>query len=104
MSVLSYPFHNHEMPGETMKPLPEARPTVERDLVRPLDLVPLGRRVAGRRVEKGWTQARLAAEAGLSQHTIAVVEKGRHPSITLATIVAIADALEVGLDTLVHGR
>jgi len=55
-------------------------------------------------VEKGWTQTRLAEVAELSQHTIAVVESGRHPRLTLATIVAIAEALEISLHELVYGR
>jgi len=72
--------------------------------VRPLNLGPIGRRVAGRRVELGWTQTQLAEVAELSQRTIAVVESGRHPRLTLATIVAIAEALKVSLPELVYGR
>lgn len=45
------------------------------------------------RAERGWTQGRLATEAGLSRNTVARLERGEGAS--LLTLVALAQALEV---------
>jgi transcriptional regulator with XRE-family HTH domain len=66
-----------------------------------LDLYRLGRRIAGRRTEHGWTQNDLAERASVTQATIARLEVGQTPGVSLKTIVAIAEALGVGVDYLI---
>jgi transcriptional regulator with XRE-family HTH domain len=66
-----------------------------------LDLYKLGRRVAGTRTFHGWTQQGLADRAKVTQATVARLEKGQLPRVALDTIVAIADALGVGVDYLI---
>lgn len=52
------------------------------------------------RLERGWSQERLAEESGLSRDAISRIERGdRQPS--LETLQRIADALEVSLSSLV---
>ena len=66
-----------------------------------LDMYKLGRRLAAARELRDLTQQELANRAGLTQATIARIEKGRKPGLRLDTIVAIAEALGVSLDALV---
>lgn len=61
------------------------------------DFVALGRRIAGTRVTHGWTQRELALRAGLSQHTIAMIELGKKPNMAMNTAVRIAEALRISL-------
>ena len=72
--------------------------------MRALDVRSIGRRIAGRRVEKALTQQQLADVAGISQRTIATLETGARPGLSLATIVAIAEILDVSIDYLVYGE
>jgi len=65
-----------------------------------LDLQKLGRRIAARRTLQGWTQKKLAARAAVTQVTIARLEIGQTPRVSLETIVAIAEALGVSVDYL----
>ncbi len=60
----------------------------------------LGRRIASYRELRDLTQQELAVKAGLTQTTIARVEKARKPRVMLDTIVSIAEALNVGVDQL----
>lgn len=57
---------------------------------------PLGALVAAQRKRKGWTQQRLAERAGVTQVTIARLERGDCDP-RLSTVQGIADAL--GHDT-----
>jgi DNA-binding XRE family transcriptional regulator len=66
-----------------------------------LDMYKLGRRLAAARELRDLTQQALANRAGLTQATIARIEKGRKPGLRLDTIVAVAEALGVSLDALV---
>ena len=66
-----------------------------------LDMYKLGRRIAAARELRDLTQHELAHRAGLTQATIARIEKGRKPGLRLETIVAIAETLGVSLDVLV---
>ena len=66
-----------------------------------LDMYKLGRRIAAARELRDLTQHELATRAGLTQATIARIEKGRKPGLRLETIVAIAETLGVSLDGLV---
>jgi transcriptional regulator with XRE-family HTH domain len=64
------------------------------------------RRVAGNvealRRQRGWSGAELARRASLSARTVANVEAGANA--TLATLVAIADALELPLQEVLFGE
>ena len=71
--------------------------------VRPIDMHPIGRRVAGKRVERGLTQRQLATLSGLSHHTVVMIEGGDKGGITYAAMIAIAEALQVSLDYLTYG-
>jgi putative transcriptional regulator len=45
--------------------------------------------VAGRRAERGWSQADLAARLGVSRQTVISIERGRYdPSLPLAFALA----------------
>ncbi|MBM3714711.1 MAG: helix-turn-helix transcriptional regulator [Actinobacteria bacterium] len=55
--------------------------------------------VHAHRLQRGMTTAGLAAEAGLSESTVRAVESGR-VSASLASLVALADALGVGVGAL----
>lgn len=63
----------------------------------------LGVRVQSLRMEKGWTQEKLAAKAGLALGTIGGIESGRQDP-NLFSAICLADALGVSLDFLATGR
>lgn len=63
----------------------------------------LGVRVQSLRMEKGWTQEKLATEAGLALSTIGGIESGRQDP-NLFSAICLADALGVSLDFLATGR
>lgn len=71
---------------------------------RIIDMPALGRRLAGKRAERDLTQQALAEKAGLTQRTIALLERGRKPGMTLETVVKLAQTLDVCLLELVYGR
>jgi transcriptional regulator with XRE-family HTH domain len=56
------------------------------------------------RLAKGWSQAELAARAGISRDVVANLETSRRGSIGLSQALAIADALEVSLEALMSDR
>lgn len=59
----------------------------------------LGRRIAATRKDKGFTQEKLAAEAGLDRVAIAYIETGkREPKVK--SVYKIAKALDVSLSEL----
>ena len=66
----------------------------------PVDYYQLGRRVAAARELADLTQQGLANKAGLTQATVARLEKGRKPGVRVETLVAIARALNVSVDYL----
>ncbi len=53
------------------------------------------------RNKKGWSQERLAREAGISYHTLIKIEQDRIRNPKLETIIKLAKALGVSLDKLV---
>ena len=60
----------------------------------------IGESIRKARTDKGWTQAQLAAEAGVLCISISFYETGRtFPSVL--NLISIADALGVTLDDLV---
>jgi transcriptional regulator with XRE-family HTH domain len=60
----------------------------------------IGRRMAAARALRDLTQEQLAKKAGLTQVTIARLEKGRSPQVSVATLLAIAESLGVSTDYL----
>ena len=63
----------------------------------------LGRRVKRLRERAGWSQHELARRSGVSRSTIAGLETGDRPSLTLENAMKLADALGVSLDLLARG-
>lgn len=61
-----------------------------------------GARVRARRLNLGWTQERLAEEAGLHFTYVSSVERGER-NISLRNIVRLATALDVDAGTLTQG-
>jgi len=53
------------------------------------------------RNKKGWSQERLAREAGISYHTLIKIEQDRIRNPKLETLIKLAKALGVSLDKLV---
>jgi len=53
------------------------------------------------RNKKGWSQERLAREAGISYHTLIKIEQDRIRNPKLETLIKLAKALGVSLDELV---
>lgn len=66
-----------------------------------MDYTSLGAAIRKKRIERGWKIAILADKAGVSEDFIGKIERATDiPS--LQTIVAIANALEVGVDSLLR--
>jgi transcriptional regulator with XRE-family HTH domain len=63
----------------------------------------LGDRVETARKRRGWSREELAVHASLSWSAIAQVESGRRRQLRPATLVALARALGVTAEYLVHG-
>jgi outer membrane protein TolC/DNA-binding XRE family transcriptional regulator len=57
--------------------------------------------IKGLRFKKGISQDRLSKLADLSLNTIVKVESGRNPNPTIKTLIKIANALKVRVDTLI---
>jgi transcriptional regulator with XRE-family HTH domain len=64
-------------------------------------LAELGRRLTRQRLERNWTQAKLAAEAGIGQATVQRAERGE--SVQMTSMVKLLRALELlgGLDVAI---
>ena len=65
-----------------------------------LDVYQLGRRIAAYRELRDLTQQGLANKSGLTQATIARIEKGHKKRPEMNTIYKIAQALQVSIDDL----
>jgi len=63
----------------------------------------MGRRLKALRQTRGWSQAKLAAEAGLAREYVNRLEGGRQDP-TLSTLVALARALRCGVAELIGER
>ena len=59
----------------------------------------VGRRVAKARADRGFTQERLAEVVGIEPVTLSRWETG-HRALSLSTLAAIAETLEIGLGDL----
>lgn len=57
-------------------------------------------RVSRARHRLGWSQARLAGEAGVSRSHISMIEAGHLPGVTADTVRKLAQALGVTCDWL----
>ena len=62
----------------------------------------IGERVTEHRRERGWTQADLARESGVSQATISRLESGHISSPRADVLGRLASALRIAMDALVH--
>jgi len=56
------------------------------------------------RNKKGWSQERLAREAGISYQTLIKIEQDRIKNPRLETLIKLAKALGVSLDKLVGSQ
>ena len=65
-----------------------------------INLYDVGRRVASGRALENWTQRDLATRAGVTQATIARLERGTLKDVRSTTLYAIAVALSMSLDYL----
>lgn len=66
-----------------------------------MDYTALGAAIRRKRIERGWKIATLADKAGISEDFVGKIERATDiPS--LQTVVAIANALEVGVDSLLR--
>ncbi|HEU4573154.1 MAG TPA: helix-turn-helix domain-containing protein [Candidatus Limnocylindrales bacterium] len=63
-----------------------------------MDLVRFGRQIRALRRRRGWRQVDLAAATRLSRSTISLVELGRGDRLSLATLIAVANALSARLE------
>lgn len=53
------------------------------------------------RKQKGWSQEKLAREAGISYQTLIKIEQGRIKNPKLETLIKLAKALGVSIDKLI---
>ena len=53
------------------------------------------------RKQKGWSQERLAQEAGISYNTLIKIERHGIKNPRIETVIKLADALDASLDKLV---
>jgi transcriptional regulator with XRE-family HTH domain len=56
------------------------------------------------RKKKGWTQEKLAREAGISYHTLIKIERGDIKDPRLGTLIKLAKALDVSIDKLIGSQ
>lgn len=53
------------------------------------------------RQQKGWSQEKLAKEAGISYQTLIKIERGYIKNPRLGTLIKLASALKVSVDDLI---
>jgi len=56
------------------------------------------------RNKKGWSQERLAREAGISYNTLIKIERGGIKNPRLETLIKLAKALGVSIDVLIKEK
>ncbi len=61
----------------------------------------IARKIKELRKKSGWSQQKLAEEAGVSYNTITKIEQGAATMPTIQTMIKIADAFGISLDELV---
>lgn len=67
-----------------------------------VDYKAMGRRIRAKRLEMGLTQEQLAEKVDISTSHVGEIERGTS-ICSLAVLVALANVLELNLDTLVKG-
>lgn len=65
-----------------------------------VDMCLFGRRLAEKRIERGWTQVKLARLAGVDVMTISRVERGTKKGLDVASLFRLARALDTTADYL----
>ncbi|MCG2711084.1 MAG: helix-turn-helix transcriptional regulator [Candidatus Omnitrophica bacterium] len=60
----------------------------------------LAKKVKALRKKKGWSQQKLAQEAGLSFNAITKIEQGKALHPTLKTLIKLSDVFNITLDEL----
>jgi transcriptional regulator with XRE-family HTH domain len=55
------------------------------------------------RTEKGWSQEKLAREAGISYQTLIKIERGNIKNPKIETVLKLGKALSISLDKLING-
>jgi DNA-binding XRE family transcriptional regulator len=80
----------------------EARTDEEREARWQAVSAALGDAIRAARVAVGLTQEQLAEAAGLHEKSLSRLERGGE-NLTLATLVAVADALEISVQMLFEG-
>jgi len=68
-----------------------------------IDYKVIGDRIKELRLNKNWTQAKLAEESGVEPSNISHIERAA-TKLSLPTLINIANALETTLDELVWGN
>ncbi len=66
-----------------------------------IDYNSIGQRIREFRKARGWTQEKLAELSGIEPSNISHIERGA-TKLSLPTLVAVANALEVSLDEIVY--
>ena len=61
----------------------------------------LANKIKELRKKSGWSQQKLAEEAGVSYNTVTKIEQGAATMPTIQTMIKIADAFGISLDALV---
>jgi transcriptional regulator with XRE-family HTH domain len=69
-----------------------------------LDIGAIGQRASGRREALHLDQQEVADKAGMSRAYVSRLENGMVANPKVADLAAVAEALELSLDTLIYGR
>ena len=91
--------------GLKVKPSSSAQTAAWQQKGRPnmsYDRVQVGNRIRGSRLEKGWTQEQLAAEAEISVQQLRALEKGQR-NLGVDHLRRLSDAMGVSSDFLIKG-
>ena len=73
-----------------------------RNTIDPVNLE-IGERIKTLRMQKGWTQKKLALKAGVTVQTVLFIEKGKR-GLSSYTIRSISSAFEVTADYILFGN
>lgn len=66
--------------------------------IKGMDRQELGKKIASMRKEKGWTQSRMAAMAGVSRAFVCNLERGTHSDPGLQKVLDILELFSLTLD------
>jgi len=81
----------------TRQPLPDWMCSVPKHLDKPLYYGTFGSTIAKMRKAKArkWTQADLAARAGISRNYVSLIERGKAKNLSVQVLIRLAQTLEV---------